>query len=508
MHILKNKYFEGDTAPKSTYWTFAICTGFKDTLFQFISLFLLLYVQFGTSLSKEADFQIMFSVITLGIVIIKIVAPTLFVFIPYIMNKIHFKSGRFRPWILLGALISISFFLFIFFIPLEGWAYVITFLITYFLFELTFGVEDSAFWGFMPTMTNDEKKRSFIASTCSVFSCAGSYILSATLPAITGGHAATTIKWIAIIVSTAFVITQIILTLVMKEKAIKKVNTENSKILDTFRVFFKNKYCLIGNVCFGLAFLVQFIIVGLSANYFYFNCGYGTSTIFNSLIPSGGIGGAIFIFTIIYGIAYVIGFSTYPILIKKFNRKQILTVSIFVSIIGHISMFSFLMNRDMLIPLFISSFFIFYFQSLISGVYTMAASLPLEYHELKYFTHREVEFFTIRAIVVKYASSFQTAFFYLTLLASGLLSLNTQIGTFEGMGVIDKTFDVISNVNNAITDVLTSSNYDYHLIIYRAGMFLLPALLLLLSYFLYCKFYDLDETKHAEIVEELKNRTI
>lgn len=507
MNLFKNRFYEGDDVPKSTYLTFAICTGFKDAIFQFISLFLLLYVQFGTKLSEEANFSELFTVCTFGIILVKIVAPLFFTIVPYCMNKFKFKCGNFRPWIFIGSTISTICFIFMFLIPFTGWAYVFTFVATYFLFELSFAFEDTGFWGFMPTMTSNEQKRSLINSLASACSCLFSYALTAILPAVTGGQAGTIIKIIAISIAVLFLITQYIFGFIMKEN-IKKTNEKpiKPKLFDMFRCFFKNKFIIISNICFCLSFLAQFCIVGNSVNYFYYNNGYGTETIFNSFLPSGGFGGISFIFSILYGLAYVVGFLTYPLLTKKFNRKQILTFSVIITIIGHVCFFTFLFNRNMLIPLFLSEFFIFYFQCLINAVYAMATTIPIEYNELKFGERRDAEFLSIRNLFVKYAGAFQTGIFYIFLVVSGLFELNSKIGAFESMGVLDPTFDVIGAVNNAITSVISSDLYDWHLVVYRIGMIALPSCFILISYFLYMKFYTLDETKYKNIVNELQKK--
>lgn len=111
---IKNRTFNGETAPKSTWVTFCVVGAFKDTIFQFISLFLLLFVQYGTNLPLDRNYGIYFSVITFGLVFIKTIV--LFFAVPLMAHlsnilKPKLIPGNFRPWIFYGSLFSMVFFL-------------------------------------------------------------------------------------------------------------------------------------------------------------------------------------------------------------------------------------------------------------------------------------------------------------------------------------------------------------------------------------------------------------
>ena len=151
--------YDTETAPKSSWLTICITGAFKDTIFQFISLFMLLFIQYGTNLSLDPNYGAYFLAITIGLILIKVFGLILATPLAcHLTNIIKFKKlGTFRPWIFIGSVTSMIFFLLIFFNNLEGWWFVATFLIYYYLFEFFFCLNDISYWGYFTTLSYDEK---------------------------------------------------------------------------------------------------------------------------------------------------------------------------------------------------------------------------------------------------------------------------------------------------------------------------------------------------------------
>ncbi len=504
---MKNRIFSGETAPKSTWITFCCVTAFKDTIFQFISLFLLLFIQYGTNLPLDPNYGTYFLVITLGLVFIKTVVLVFVVpLMAHLSNILKPKliSGNFRPWIFYGSLFSMIFFLLMFINNLNGWAFVATFLIEYALFETFFSWNDMGFWGFFATMTSVEKTRAKFASISSACAAVGAYTLVSITPAISGGHASFTIRLIAFIIAILFVLSSLILIIVMKEKPLD-INYK-SRYDDCFRIIKNNKYARYALLILTCFFAAQFILMGTSVNLFYYTYGYGDTPIYGSLLSSGGFNGVYFIFTIVYGVSSTISQLLYPLINKKYNRKQILTVSIIGLTIMYFLMYFFLSMRANVYLLFVGIFVLLLFQGQVNSIILLINNLSIEYNEYISGERRDKDFNGIRLVFGKFGGGIQTLLFYLFLFVSGLFNLNQAIGNEEAKGILDSSYDVVGNINKLITQTVTSSDFDPKLMIYKILVYLTPMLFMWIILFVYCKFFKLDEKEYDKILKVIEER--
>ena len=94
--------FNGDLAPKSTRFAYSFISTFRDALLQFVSLFLLLYVQFASPLGKEnvSTYENMYLIITIGVALIKIISGLLAPFTSFLIEKSNplFLAGDCLLW--------------------------------------------------------------------------------------------------------------------------------------------------------------------------------------------------------------------------------------------------------------------------------------------------------------------------------------------------------------------------------------------------------------------------
>lgn len=499
--------YDTETAPKSSWLTICITGAFKDTIFQFISLFMLLFIQYGTNLPLDPNYGAYFLAITIGLIVIKVFG--LIVATPlacHLTNIIKFKKlGTFRPWIFIGSVTSMIFFLLIFFNNLEGWWFVATFLLYYYLFEFFFCLNDISYWGYFTTLSYDEKVKAKFGGFSSLFISIGTYTLIAITPSITSGQAAYALKLIAVIIAALFIISSFVNMVVIKERKSLKENYK-SHYTDCFRIMKNNKYVIPGNIILILFFAAIFILMGNSVNLFYFTYGYGNETIYGSLLSSGGFNGVSFIFSIVYGVASTLSQFLYPYINRKYTRKQILTFSVLGSSIMLGLIYVIFSKRAYVYFFFIAEFILVFFIGQINAVSIMVNNLVIEYNDYISGERRDREIMTIRAALSRCAGAIQSGLFYLFLLFSGLLDLNSQIGLIEAEGMSDHSINVVKSVNEAITSIISSSDYDPHLMIFKAFIYLVPMVLLLILLFVYLKYYDLDETKFKKIVSVINER--
>ncbi len=499
--------FNGDLAPKSTRFAYSFVSTFRDALLQFVSLFLLLYVQFASPLGKEnvTTYETMYLIITIGIALIKVISGLLAPFTSFLIEKSNFKIGKYRPFILFGAIITSVFYFLMFFTPGDGYLYVALFLLFVLFQEITYQLNDVAFWGYLPSLARDEVKRAKVLSLMNFFIAIGTYTVCAISPLLTTGDAKNNLTIVAIFVGVLYLISQIVFSLFfMKEKEGSIDVKSDFKLKDSYIPLFKDKQILLVMVAFLLQFAAQFSIIGNSANYFYYNYGYGSfsSTPLEGALLSGGV--MSFIFSLVYGVGFTLAMVLYPFIAKKINKKGMLIISSIVLIIGYLYMFFFGLNKGFEISLFIVGLFTFFFQGIVYIIFTMNCTNIVEYHEYYYKKRIASSVASFKFLSVKFANGIQTILLYIFLLFSSLFGLNNSISNTEALYNTHQIDEATKN-QMILENILSTPNLSTSLIIYRSGFILIPLLFLITSIVLTLKFVKiLDEKTYENIKNELE----
>ena len=141
------QYYTGDKIPGPTKWIYSIASMFRDASYSLVSAFMLNFLMYSGVLGTGgADYLQQISVITIILVIDLVWDGLNDPIMGLIVEKCHFKHGKFRPWILIGGIGNTIVILCLFLIRPTGWAYVITWAIFYFLWDFVFTMNDIAYW--------------------------------------------------------------------------------------------------------------------------------------------------------------------------------------------------------------------------------------------------------------------------------------------------------------------------------------------------------------------------
>ena len=126
-----------------------------------VSAFLLVYVQFGVSLSL-LQFTTLSLIIGIGGRIWDAINDPI---MGAIIDGSHLKLGKFKPWILIGAVTCGIVILLMFNIRFwMGWNFVIFMTIMYFLWETTFTMNDIGYWSMLPSLSSHKNERNTVAT--------------------------------------------------------------------------------------------------------------------------------------------------------------------------------------------------------------------------------------------------------------------------------------------------------------------------------------------------------
>ena len=505
--MFKNKTFEGENVPKLTKWLFCSSGMFRDLVYQFVSMFLLMYAQYcGIGGGDGGDYIAMYSTITVIIIILRVRDGFNDPIMGFIVEKVHFKWGKYRPWIFIGALLSSIVTILMFWTQVHGWAYVALFAIFYFLWDFTYTMNDISFWSVLPSLSQKEKVRANLTTLLSIFVSIGSFTAGGLVPILSSSFGYTiSYKRFALIAAVLYFLSQLILVIFMKERKRDEVTEESSekmKFKDIFSVLVKNSQVRSSIVGILLYYTGASILVTLGLNYFYFSYGYSAAGTYQ------------LIFTVVYALATILGQVIYPLLVNKFkiHRMQIFTVASIVTVCGYACLFLYVfLNPVTFFPLLcILGFIVFFAQTLISMILYIMIQDSIEYNEYHFNERRESAVFSLRAFTAKLGSSLQQIVLYVSLLAGSLYAISNQISQAE-MEAISLFGDngamvgeYVGNIANSITGY---QNVDFwQILVYQVGFTIVPGLLMLACFIWIKCTYKITEENHEIMVLEIERR--
>lgn len=502
--------FRGD-APKSTSAIYCGASLFRDACYQLVSGFLITYITLSGLLSQDPnEFILQISVISAITIICLIWDGFNDPIMGWLVEKVHFKWGKYKPWILMGALANTVVVLVLFLAHPTGWGFVVLFGIFYFLWDIVWTINDIAYWSMLPSLTNDEKKRNNITSIMQICISVGVFGVYGAVPLLVGAFpgvsAQTVYGVIAIVITVLYLISQLVLVAGCKERARDDYQDkpEDVKFKDMFLLFKKNDQFRTNIIAILLNYLGAGMVIAFGLYYFYLMFGYGAE-----------LGGAIqFLFTIMYAVGTLIAQFAYPFISKIFNRKKILLLSLTTIAIGYLLFFfvgipvfgpqALVVSNPNLIALLYASGAIFFFgQGLHAITIIIQMQSTIEYNEYKFGERKEALVSSMRALVAKIGSAIQRLVVYLTLLFSGLYAISNVISNAEasiqsGAMTNQEVFETIETARNSISQGQWLG--------FSVGMLWVP-LALLISSIIICMFvFKIDEKKYDEIVNELKRR--
>lgn len=517
--------YEGEQVPKLTKWVYSVSGMFRDACYTLVSGFLLTYIMYSGVLGPTTDdYNAQIAVINALFIIFLVwdgINDPLF---GMILEKCHLKTGKFRPWILIGGILNSIIVVLLFTIRPTGWAFVATWAVFYFLWDSVFTLNDIGYWAMLPSMSSDEKVRAKITTLMGIFVSLGTFIMYAIcslLPSADNYHVI--YAYIAIPTCVLFCLSQIAIFFLCKEKKRDPKQEEISsktKFRDLFTVL-KNKP--LRRTVESLFFYQTgcSLLVGIGLTYFYLLYGYG-----------GDYGGTIMvIYTVCYALGSLGSQALFGLIIKKFKKQTIWAWSAIIAIVGYIWFFlvtapifggkpladgnhdltgmAFAFSGTMVLG-YIPVIIFFAAQQVFYLTLIIGFQNTIEYNEWKYGERKESVIFSWRPLDVKLGSAVQKGVIYLTLAASGLFTLViSKISEAEQKmaEIISGNPDLASQAKadtEATINNLISSVEPRQLII--MGVFMVGSMLvcMLLSW-LFLRFgYHLNEDEYAKIVADLE----
>lgn len=416
----------------------------------------------------------MIGFVTTVILVLRIVELFVDPFIGNIIDKTKTRWGRFKPWVLLGSVISSVAFAILFtdfcgMTVSQPTLYLVIFAIIYFIMDIFYSAKDVAIWSMIPALSFDSEERGIMATFAQIGAVFGAQLIAVVVMPIvlffsangnSGAGDATGWFAFACIGGAIAILSSIVLALGTNEQSSAlRENKKETSAKDVFRVLMHNDQLLWVALAYIIYGLGQNLVNNFNLYYFVYIVGDGTKYSYLGVID------------VIIGLVAV---AFFPALTKKFKRRKLFFASLVIMIV---SLILYAVAGNSVVLALIAASLFYLPQPLVFLVVLMTITDSVEYGQLKLGHRDEAVCLCIRPLCDKLFGA----------LASGVIGL-TAIWT--GM-----------TGSATAADITSSGVFDFKLV-----MFALPILLIVIAGFVYRSKVTLTEEEHARIVNELEEK--
>lgn len=383
-----------------------------------------------------------------------------------IIDNTHTRWGKFKPWMLIGALVSSVCMLLMFAdLPLTGGAYVAVFAISYILWDIFYGVNDIAYWTQLPALSVDQRQRESMGSFARICANVGLYAVVVGILPVTGaltnafgGNGQKAWFVLAAAVCAIMIGFQLITVFGVKETRTFK-DEENTSLRDMVKVLFGNDQLMWTTVSMAL-FMVGYCTTTSFGTY-YFKYAYGDENMYS-------------VFAGVLGVSQLAALVVFPKISARISRRKLYSVATALVIAGYVVFFFTPMN---MIPIAVAGVLLFIGQAFIQTLMLMFLADTVEYGQWKLGKRNDSITFSIQPLINKLGAAVATGVVTLTLIVSGI------------------------NSAESAADVTAQG-----LLTMKVAMMALPLLAIVVGYVVYLKKYRIDEEMYQDIIGHLKER--
>lgn len=484
---------------------FSLGTIGRDFLYFLFNSFLMTFILFTKTIDNK-----MLTAVGAIIVVARIFDALNDPIMGGIVENTRTKWGKYKPWQLLGAVLTGAVIISVFCVKLDGWSYIGFLAFAYLMFSITFTMNDISYWGMLPSLTSDEHERNKLTSCAQLLASAGVGLASLLIPLFTTGSLAkwgapTGYKVIGIISAVLMVLFQLFTILGVKEKPLPPIKPDKSDKLTLkkmFQTIAKNDqllWCALIMLIFSIGTGV--VGGGLLTMYVYFEFGYE--------------GGYTLLIGLGYGIISTLFTATYPWLSKKFGRNKILYSAGIATVFGYALMLIFALAIPTGAPKSSEWFAKFILIALAYTIIGYGAGFymimvinmanTVEYNEWKYGQRNESLIFSLRPFTAKLSSALTQALVIGVYAVASITTYTNAISNIEN----EASKNLITNKvkMEKITEIINKVSLQDRQILVSC-MCIIPIVFMIVALILYKKKCTLSETRLAEMVRETEARKL
>lgn len=379
-----------------------------------------------------------------------------------IIDNIHSPWGKFKPAILVGGIGSAIFYLLLFGNIGTGWGFILLFGVAYLLWDITYGINDIAYWTLLPALTTDQKQREKNGAFARICANVGMFAIMIGWQPITQAMGNTPKAWFLVACAMCvFYLGFLCFPLfgVKEDRSIVQ-SEEKTTLRQMWQAISKNDQLLWTTLAMGL-----------------FQVGYCTTTGFAIYYMKYLFGdeNMYAVLAAVCGVAQLAALAVFPLFSKRFNRRQLYTGATVLVLAGYLVFF---FAEHSLILIAVSAVLLFIGQAFIQLLMLMFLADTIEYGQWKLRKRNESVTFSIQPLVNKIGGALSTGIISIALIVSGIK---------QG----EQTAAAIGPAGQATVKI---------------AMLAIPLVMIVAGYFIYLKKYKINESFYASILRDLEAR--
>ncbi len=398
-----------------------------------------------------------------------------------IVDNTSTRWGKFKPWIVFGALLSGVFTVLLFSdLPLSGGAYIAFIAVVYLLWGMSYTTNDISYWSLMPAISKDQKVREGVGAIARICANVGMFavvVLYTMVPDLFGMPASKSYFWFAVILVVVMWAFQAFTVFGVKEDRSSAVGQEHTSLKGMVKALVKNDQLMVTAVAMAL-FMIGYCTT-TSFGVYYFKYAYKDE-------------GTYMVFAAVLGVAQLTALTVFPLFSKRFTRKQLYFGSMIAVVAAYVLFF---FSFEWLPLIVLAGLVLFFAQAFIQLLMLLFLADAVEYGEWKLGKRNESVSFAVQPFINKLGGAIGTGVVTLTLIISGINPISQQITQMEAAGATAAEIEaVIASVSGTPIWIM------------KAAMMILPLICILVGFVIYHKKFKIDETLYAQIVDDLKTR--
>ena len=446
----RNKYF------------FGLGTVGRDMFYAFESNALLYYLSNVLSLPVGV-----FAAASLVLTVLRILDALNDPITGLVIDNIRSPWGKYKPPMLIGAVTSSVFFLILFAdFGLTNYWFAVIFGLAYILWDITYGVNDIAYWSMLPSLSMEQKTRENMGAFARICANVGMFaVVVGILPvtgAMTEAMGSGTKAWFFFAVSVALLMLgfQCFTLLGVKEDKGRFKQEEGTSLRQMFSVLFKNDQLMWTTLSMAL-FMVGYCTTTGFAMY-YMQYVFGNKDMYAILAA-------------VVGVSQLAALAVFPAFSKRHSRRALYTFATALLTAGYVVFF---FAEASLYLIAAAGVIVFVGQAFIQLLMLMFLADTIEYGQWKLGKRNDSITFSIQPLINKIGGALSTGIISITLVLCGIKTGDTAAEAIDAAGKMTL----------------------------KVSMLVIPLIMIIVGYFIYRAKYKIDEKMYKEMVADLKMR--
>lgn len=385
-------------------------------------------------------------------------------FMGMVVDNTKSKWGKFVPWLVIGTLVNSVVFVILFTdFHLSGVSLCVFATISYILWGMTYTIMDIPYWSIIPNLSSNPEEREKVSVLPRIFASIGQSLIIAgfgvqIIRALGGGQKG--YHSFALIIAATFIFTIGITVFNLPKKADTSVPEKKVKFRDIFSIIKQNDQ-LRWAVALILLYNIGYqCIMGVSTYYFSYVCGKA------SMMSA---------FMISASVAEVVGLIVFPKLSEKLSRKVSFLLACIMPTIGlAILLIVSFVNPTNIIFTALAGVIVKLGTGLELGCATVFLADVVDYGEYKIGTRNEGVVFSLQTLIVKFTAA-------ITALCIGI-----ALGSTKYVPGQEQSLATTTSI--------------------RALMCVVPAICMIIAYFVYKRRYKLNDIFMKKIINTISAR--